>query len=297
MSVGLGIVLALVGALLIAVQVICIRIGTATGRSQDALVVVLVVNLGVIVPLALVVHFPTYALDTAALLAFVGAGLVGTVLGRAFQYAAIERIGASRCEPIKASQPLHAALLAVVFLGESLSWVVFGGIVLIVVGIVLMSRVSTRRFDREYDHVSWRGLVLPLAAAFCFGVEPIFAKMGMAAGTPPLVGLAVKTIAATVVFMAYLRARNALPTSSLLASTSVRWYAAAGVANTAFLLVYYAALSIAPVALVVPLTQTSLLFVVVLSVVFLQHLERVTPRLVVATVFVLVGTVLVAVSE
>ena len=297
MSVGLGIVLALVGALLIAVQVICIRIGTATGRSQDALVVVLMVNLGVIVPLALVVHFPTYALDTAALLAFVGAGLVGTVLGRAFQYAAIERIGASRCEPIKASQPLHAALLAVVFLGESLSWVVFGGIVLIVVGIVLMSRVSTRRFDREYDHVSWRGLVLPLAAAFCFGVEPIFAKMGMAAGTPPLVGLAVKTVAATVVFMAYLRARNALPTSSLLASTSVRWYAAAGVANTAFLLVYYAALSIAPVALVVPLTQTSLLFVVVLSVVFLQHLERVTPRLVVATVFVLVGTVLVAVSE
>jgi uncharacterized membrane protein len=296
-SVGLGIVLALVGALLIAVQVICIRIGTATGRSQDALVVVLVVNLGVIVPLALVVHFPTYALDTAALLAFVGAGLVGTVLGRAFQYAAIERIGASRCEPIKASQPLHAALLAVVFLGESLSWVVFGGIVLIIVGIVLMSRVSTRRFDREYDHVSWRGLVLPLAAAFCFGVEPIFAKMGMAAGTPPLVGLAVKTVAATVVFMAYLRARNALPTSSLLASTSVRWYAAAGVANTAFLLVYYAALSIAPVALVVPLTQTSLLFVVVLSVVFLQHLERVTPRLVVATVFVLVGTVLVAVSE
>lgn len=297
MSVGLGIVLALVGALLIAVQVICIRIGTATGRSQDALVVVLVVNLGVIVPLALVVHFPTYVLDTAALLAFVGAGLVGTVLGRAFQYAAIERIGASRCEPIKASQPLHAALLAVVFLGESLSWVVFGGIVLIVVGIVLMSRVSTRRFDREYDYVSWRELALPLAAAFCFGVEPILAKTGMAAGTPPLVGLAVKTVAATVVFMAYLRARNALPTSSLLASTSVRWYAAAGVANTAFLLVYYAALSIAPVALVVPLTQTSLLFVVVLSVVFLQHLERVTPRLVVATVFVLVGTVLVAVSE
>ncbi|MDT3435959.1 GRP family sugar transporter [Haloarcula sp. 1CSR25-25] len=297
MSVGLGIALALVGALLIAVQVICIRIGTTTGSSRDALVVVLVVNLGVIVPLALVVHFPTYPLNTVALLSFVCAGFVGTVLGRAFQYAAIARIGASRCEPIKASQPLHAALLAVVFLGESLSLVVFGGIVLIVVGIALMSRVSTRRFDREYDHVSWRGLGLPLAAAFCFGVEPIFAKIGITAGTPPLIGLAIKTIAATIVFAAYLQARNTLPTSFLMASPSMRWYVVAGVANTLFLLVYYLALSIAPVALVVPLTQTSLLFVLVLSVAFLRDIERVTPRLVVATVLVLVGTVLVAVSQ
>jgi uncharacterized membrane protein len=296
-SVGLGIALALLGAFLIAVQVVCIRIGTATGSSRDALVVVLVVNLGVIVPLALAVHFPRYPLDTVALLSFVCAGLVGTVLGRAFQYAAIERIGASRCEPVKASQPLHAALLAVVFLGESLSLVVFGGIVLIVVGVALISRVSTRRFEREYDHVSWRGLALPLAAAFCFGVEPIFAKIGIAAGTPPLIGLAIKTVAATIVFTAYLRARTALPTSFLLTSTSMRWYVAAGVANTLFLLVYYLALSVAPVALVVPLTQTSLLFVLVLSVAFLRHLERVTPRLVVATVLVLVGTVLVAVSQ
>ena len=50
-----------------------------------------------------------------------------------------------------------------------------------------------------------------------------------------------------------------------------------GVANTAFLLVYYVALSVAPVALIVPLAQTSLLFVLALSVVFLRRLERVTP--------------------
>jgi uncharacterized membrane protein len=65
-------------------------------------------------------------------------------------------------------------------------------------------------------------------------------------------------------------------------------------ANTAFLLVYYVALSIAPI---VPLAQTSLLTVLALPVVFLRRLEWVTTRLVVTTVLVLVGTVLIAVSQ
>jgi uncharacterized membrane protein len=95
----------------------------------------------------------------------------------------------------------------------------------------------------------------------------------------------------------YLRAREALPDSRLFTSPGIKWFLAAGVANTLFLLVYYAALSVAPVALVVPITQTSLLFVVGLSAVFLQRLERVTPRLVVASVLVAAGAALVVVSE
>lgn len=293
MSTLLGVGLALVGALFIAIQVACIRVGTDAGRSNDALVVVLLVNIVVLVPLAGLVHFPTYHLPVVAVLAFAGAGFVGTMLGRAFEYAGIERIGASRSEPIKASQPLHAALLAVFLLGESLSVARLAGIVCIVAGIALISWESQSGAGVDAEN-PLKGLLFPFAAAFFFGIEPIFAKVGFAAGTPVLVGLAVKTLAATVAFTAFLRSRGSLPSLATVDRSSLRWYVAAGVANTLFLLAYYAALEIAPVVLVIPVLQASPLFVIAISLVFLERLERITPRLVLGALVVVAGTVVVS---
>lgn len=291
----LGAGLAVAAALFLAIQVVCVRIGTDSGRSNDALIVVLLVNIALLVPVALVVGYPDYTLPPDALLSFAAAGLVGTMLGRAFEYAGIERIGASRSEPIKASQPLHAALLAVLILGETLTPIAGVGTVLVVVGIAIISWES-RSSDDGMGSVSWSYLALPLASAFMYGIEPIFAKVGLATGTSPFVGLGIKTLTATVAFYAYLRYRGALPGRDALRSANTKWYLGAGVANSAFLLSYYAALSVAPVVLVQPVLQTSPLFVIVLSVIFLQRLERVTPRIVLAAAVVALGAAVVSIQ-
>jgi drug/metabolite transporter (DMT)-like permease len=291
----LGAGLAVAAALFLAVQVVCVRIGTDSGRSNDALIVVLLVNIALLVPVALVVGYPDYTLPADALLSFAAAGLVGTMLGRAFEYAGIERIGASRSEPIKASQPLHAALLAVLILGETLTPVAGVGTVLVVVGIAIISWES-RSADDGMGSISWSYLALPLASAFMYGIEPIFAKVGLATGTSAFVGLGIKTLTATVAFYAYLRYRDALPGREAFRSANTKWYLGAGVANSAFLLSYYAALSVAPVVLVQPVLQTSPLFVIVLSVIFLQRLERVTPRVVLAAAIVALGAAVVSIQ-
>ncbi|WP_336001887.1 EamA family transporter [Halorientalis halophila] len=289
----LGPGLAVAAALALAIQVGCVRVGTDSGRSNDALIVVLLVNIAVLVPVALVVGYPDYTLPRNALLAFAAAGLVGTMMGRAFEYAGIEKIGASRSEPIKASQPLHAAVLAVLVLGETLTPLMGVGTVLVVVGVAVISWESRSSAD-GLESISWSYLALPLASAFLYGIEPIFAKVGLATGTSPFVGLGVKTVAATVAFYAYLRYRGALPKRSVFGSGNTKWYVAAGLANTAFLLSYYAALAVAPVVLVQPVLQTSPLFVILISYVFLQRLERVTWKLVVAATVVALGAGLVA---
>lgn len=291
----LGAGLAVAAALFLAIQVVCVRLGTDSGTSNDALIVVLLVNITLLVPVALVVGYPDYTLPPTALLSFAAAGLVGTMLGRAFEYAGIERIGASRSEPIKASQPLHAALLAVLILGETLTPIAGVGTVLVVVGIAIISWES-RSGDAGMDSISWSYLALPLASAFMYGIEPIFAKVGLATGTSAFVGLGIKTLTATVAFYAYLRYRGALPGREALRSVNTKWYVGAGVANSAFLLSYYAALSVAPVVLVQPVLQTSPLFVIVLSVLFLQRLERVTPRIVLAAAVVALGAAVVSVQ-
>lgn len=287
----LGVGLTLLAALALAVNALSVRLGTRKGRADDALVVVLLVNVVVLVPIAVVAAAPRFTLSWAALWSFGAAGLVGTLFARVLYYASLERIGASRSEPVKASQPLHASAIAVLILGETLLVPHALGILLIVAGVALIV-VETRSDATGLGGVSPLELLLPLGAAFLYGLEPIFAKVGFRTGTPALVGLAVKTVVATVGFAGYLRWRDALSFTTTDAG-SVRWYLVAGVANTAFLLSYYTALSFTPVTVVVPIMQTSPVFVVGLSLLSLQRIERVTWRVAAGTLVVVAGSVVV----
>lgn len=291
----LGILLALVAALVTAITSLLIRIGTRKGRANDAVIVVLLCNILLIIPLAAVVYYPNYALTRVSIAAFVSAGILGTMFGRLCYYTGIEKIGSSRTEPIKASQPLHATVIAVIVLGETVGALHFVGILLVMLGVGVISWETAHDNPGKLPKKQlWFGLAFGLGAALFYGVEPMFAKLGFGQGTPGLVGLAVKTFAATLGFFGYLWWRNALPSLSKLRTNDTKWYVAAGIANSAFLMSYYAALEISPVAVVVPIVQTSPLMVVLLSFAFLpRRLEQVTWKLTAAAAVVVAGAVMV----
>lgn len=290
-AVLLGVAFAALAAVAISCSSLALRVGTTGGGAMDALIVVQLVNVVLFLPAAALLHAGDYRLTLTAVAAFGVAGLVGTVLGRAFTYTSIERIGASRTEPIKSSQPLHATVVAVLLLGETVNAAHFVGIVLIVLGIGVISWESTRRREDGVGGVAPRDLLIPLVGAFFYGIEPIFAKVGFGQGTPVLVGLSIKTLVAFVAFGAYLRARGLLP--DRVRTGNFRWYVAAGVCNSAFLFLYYLGLEVAPVSIVVPIVTTSPLVVAVLSWAFLSHLEHVTWRLVTAASIVVAGAVII----
>lgn len=288
----LGIVFALAAALAVAVTSVTVRLGTTEGPSTDVLVVVIAVNFVVFVSLAAVLYYPDYGLTPRSIVAFVLAGIVGTMLARALYYESIRRIGASRSEPIKASNPLYAAVIAVLVLGETLTGGHLAGILLIVLGVALVSAEGATSPATGEDGVPWRGLLLPFTAAFFYGLDPVFSKLGLVEGTPLLVGLAVKTVAGGAAFFGYLWWRDTLPRTGLL-GPGWSWKLAAGLGNTLFLLAYFAAIAVAPVAVVFPIMQTSPLVVAVISFLFLQRLERVTLRLVAGALIVVVGAIAV----
>ncbi len=290
MASSLGVTLAAIAACCLAGQALTIRLATRQGRTVDILVVVMGVNVVVLVPLT-VLFVPDPVLTPRSVAAFAAAGIVGTMLGRLCYYAGIKRIGASRAEPIKASMPLHATILAVLVLGEAVTGAGIIGVVLIVAGIALVSWEG-RNASVDGD-TALVGLALPLAAAFMFALEPIFATIGLQEGTHALVGLTIKTIAALGVFVGYLAWQDSIPRPSDLPRGEVRWYVLAGVMSTSFLLAYYAGLSVSRVAIVVPIMQTSPLLVLLASAVLLQGVERVTPRLVLAATIVVVGAITV----
>lgn len=289
-----GIGFAVLGAGMLAGMSLSVRMGTSGGRTYDVLVVTLLINIVVFVPAAAVLYYPDYRISPAAALTFAAVGVLSTLLARAISFESIKRIGASRSDSIKASQPFYASIIAVIVLGESLNGPHLFGIALVVVGVAIITWQGADNPGFGID-ARPRDFSLPALAALFFGLEPVLVKVGFGEGAPLVLGLVIKILTASIGFFGYLWWAGELPRLGTMDRTNLKWYVAAGLANTGFLLAYYYALSVSRVVLVVPIIQTSPLIVIAMSYLFLQRLEQVTLRLAAAGTVVVLGAMLVTV--
>lgn len=236
-----------------------------------------------------------FAAPLTAILSFIAAGFLHFLIGWTFLNASQKRIGAARTSPLIATVPLFGAIVAVVTLAEFPTWLELIGIGIIVFGAYLVSRDGespagdTREKFSALVYSSWMGL----AAAFVWGVSPIFIRLGLRDLPSPMLGVTIGVTASTIgygIILLWQRERwFGIPITrdawafKLLAgllvglSTWMRWVA----------------LDLAPVAVVLALTMISSPLVILLSpMISGKHLERVTRMLWIGTVLILVGALL-----
>lgn len=291
----IGVGLALSAAFLLAGHYLLARIGMDGDDVSTAIVVVMATNIVLLVPTVGVYYYPAYDITPTSALSFVTAGLAGTAFGRALTFASVDRIGASRTEPLKASSAIFATVFAVVLLGETLTGVHALAVLMIVGGVAVISIETTRENPQQLERRELlSGLALPILAAVGYGIEPVLATVGLEQGTPAAVGLVIKMAAAFLGFCLYLVWRSDVPSVADLYARNTYWYLLAGVLSTGFLLCYYVALEFAAVSVVVPVMALSTLFVLILSVLFMPRaLEAVTWRLAGASLCVVGGVVVI----
>ena len=288
----LGVGFAVLAALGLAVQSLAVRLGTRTHSVVDVIAVMFAVNLLILVPIVGVVEYPQYGVTLGSLLAFAVAGILGSLVARVCYFVGIARIGASRTEPLKALFPLVAVAAAVVVLDEQLTAQLLAGIALVLAGSLAVVTEARTSPTTATGRRLWVDLLFPLTAAFFLGIDPIFTKLGLAAGTPPMVGVTIRIAAGAAGFGFYL-AWRAVGDGRVPSVAVNRWLIVASVANTVYLSAYYAALARTPVAVVTPVLGTSTLLVVAGAAIFLQADERVTWKLGGATAVVVAGILLV----
>ena len=216
---------------------------------------------------------------------FVAAGVLGTFAGRLLRYVAIDKVGASVAAAVTNLNPLFAALLAIVLLGERVTVPTTIGTLVIVSGTVLLSGGVQRVGFRAGD------IVIPLLSAACFGVVSVLRKLGLAQ-IGPVFGSAVNVTPALVGFTAFLLAsgRGAIAPAR---GASLGYFIAAGVAENAAVFLNVVALSVGTVSVVAPLYGTAPIFVLLLSFLFLRGLDALTPRVVIGTLLIVVGVGLI----
>ncbi|HWH78341.1 MAG TPA: DMT family transporter [Candidatus Binatus sp.] len=222
---------------------------------------------------------------------FIIAGALQMVV-RQLTYIGIEKIGAARSGPIRASVPLWSAAVAIVFLGERMTAPVAVGTLLVVVGILL---ISWRTDETIKDFRPWY-VIAPLLAAILGGVIYPLRRYALKFSDDPIYFGAIVGIVGLLCTMIFL----ALPTTKdrlVWHRQTLGYFIVGGSLESLGLLLVLYALSFGPVVMVTPLTATLPLWVVIGSRYFLRDVEKITRRTVVGAILVVVGTIAITLAN
>lgn len=128
-------------------------------------------------------------------------GIVGLAIGDAMLFQAFIYIGARLAMLLMSLAPVLAAVIAWIFLKESLSLVQVAGMLLAISGVALVVRErsgnapGTAAARKNYS----RGILLGLGACACQAIGYILAKPGLANNFSPISGALLRMTAATII--------------------------------------------------------------------------------------------------
>lgn len=243
-------------------------------------------------------HFDLRAYGFLAL-----AGVVHFVLGRFFNYQAIAAIGAARTAPLQTLQIPYTVLVALVVLGEGVTFWMWGGIALVMVGPAIMverPRAAVPAVEAQ-GAIALRqreGYLFAVLSSVAYGTSPILIRAALSgeAGLAIAGGL-ISYAAAAGLLLAGLILPSQRSLIGAFRPAAVRAFFGAGVAIFLAQMLRFIALSLAPVAVVATLQRASILFTLMFSWLMNRELELLTGRLVVGVVISVAGAVLLVVAS
>ena len=275
--------LALGAALCFSSGQICSRLGLNHGTPTSAIsfslftsTAVLLVVLG---PLASRAVAPT-----AGVLLFTGAGVLSPFCTQILLFISANKVGISRASPLRNTTPLFAGIVAVLWLGETVTVAIATGTLLIIFGASLLGMRDSEQAV-PYQPIY---LLLPVMAAFLGGFASPMRKHGYSLIDSVPMAVCLVQGGAFVALVLYLLATGKYR-ELILRRETLWWFGLSGLLNSAAVTMNMTALEMGDVVLVSPLISTTPLFTVILSTIFLRSFERVTLKVLVGAAAICLG--------
>jgi DME family drug/metabolite transporter len=249
---------------------------------------------GMFVLLTIVLVDPPEAVEASALPFLILAGIIGSAIGRGAVIGGIDRLGPSTAVPIQSSTyPLLAVAGGVLLLGESLTILRCTGVLVIISGLVVLSRRNSQGPKGRSHDV--RALAFPVIAGLAFGAADLFRKHGVDLLPEPAFAEAIGAVSAAVA-LNLLAVSSKMFRSRIVLGPSMYWFVLSGILSSLGLLSSMYALSTGEVSVVSPILASQPLLVVGLSALLLKGLEQVTLRVFVAAVLTVSGVLILSIS-
>lgn len=217
---------------------------------------------------------------------FVLAGVLHFAIGRTLTYASLQHTGVTQASPLLGTNSLYTVILAITFLGEPASAKVIVAALLVVTGVVLVSRQEQPTEKRPKDKVNL-GVVYSILAGLIFGITPLIVRAGLLLAPIPTSAALISYTAALTLYTAWLVVplRGRLPSSGRMSSSLL---IAALAVNSGQLFRYYA-LSLAPASVVSTVINAFPLFALIFAYPGRQGLETYSRTVLSGAALILAG--------
>jgi len=226
-------------------------------------------------------------LYSPAMIYYLISGCIQPLVARALFYEGITRIGVARAGPLRGSEPLFATAIAIIFFQERPGWLVFLGTTLIVTSLWLISGNPNR-------DARWRLIdaVFPISAALISAVSQSLRKQALKIVPDPFVAVAMVTTVSLILLLGFVFATQR--TRQLkMEREGFRFFLCASSIATLAQVANFVALGRGQLSVIIPLLNTTPLFTVLFTVLFLRNIETVNFRIAVGAALMVTGVVLI----
>jgi drug/metabolite transporter, DME family len=263
-----------------------VRLGTRKSNIFAAMLV----SYAVSIALVWIYLLATTSLDflrSPAMVFFLISGCLQPLFARALYYEGFSRIGVARAGPLRGAEPFFATAIAVTLLHEHPTLPVYIGTVLIVASIWVIS-------SRDSGQVKWRlrDAGFPLGAALVSAISQTLRKQGLKILPNPFVATATVTSTSLVWLLIFVCTTKRTHLLRMKRESLVFFVCASLIACSAQLS-NFVALARGDLSVIIPLLNTTPLFNVVFSALFLRNVETVTPRIVFGAIVMVTGVALI----
>lgn len=222
-------------------------------------------------------------------------GFGGGLLARVSITRATHGIGASRTHALTSASTLVTALFGVLLLGEVINLQLGIGMGIVVVGASSLSYFiysGNSDVNRKANISSLLGLALAFYGMVMFGLHPILRKIGMDFGATPLQGAFIRFLTGFSFYLLYLLITH--PKIKVEPNRQFNYYIVAGIAWALSPVLAIYAVQFVSTTVYASLMRVGPLFTVILAYFFLKGIEKITWKVGVTALLIVVGAILVS---
>jgi drug/metabolite transporter (DMT)-like permease len=302
----LGAILAILSAATFALTNAVGRRGVITGTPAQGMVISLPVGLACFVTLALLTGAAQSVgrFSATAHLSLSAAGVLHFVFGRYSNFRASQAAGVNLTAPVMQLNVVVTLVLAVLILREPCTMLQVAGAILMVTGSLVTQRASQpAAASKPHELPAFRprigvGFLFASFAALAYGTSPIIVRQALHDLGPlsGLVGGSIAYAAATVAVALGLCVPSLRRNVMQVSGDNARWFVYSGVFVAAAQGFLYSALAVAPIMLVAPLLQLSLVFRFLFALLLNPHHEVFGFVVVMGTVVSIAGACAVSID-
>jgi drug/metabolite transporter (DMT)-like permease len=304
----LGVTLAVLSAASFALNNAAARRAVVTGTPAQGMA--LTVPVGVLCFLLVaavtgeIAHFRQFS--ATAVLWMSGVGVLNFVFGRYCNYKGNQSAGANLTGPVVQLNVVVTLALAVIVLDEPCSALQIAGAAVMLAATFITQRqgsggspISTATAASPFVPRIAEGYLFAFLAALAYGTAPVMTRIALQSGDPSsaIFGGVVAYGSATAVIVTMLLLSRALRGNvAAVRRDDVRWFVYSGVFVAIAQGFMYAAISVAPIMVVIPLLQLTLIFRLFFGKWLNPEHEVFGPRVIIGSVISILGACAVAID-